>query len=157
MRQIGKICQALYTEAFTSFCQTYDGAMCALASLSTIAFSLHVVWRTALFSHPLSCALGCICEPSPRSFPSFWLDTAPFSLLHFVATSSFLCPRLLSRPSPRSFPSSWPGTAPLSLLSVVATGTLGHAGGWLLRRKPRVLLLRRLSLSFLNSDVPSEF
>ena len=26
-RHIGVICQALYTEAFTSFCQTYDGAM----------------------------------------------------------------------------------------------------------------------------------
>ena len=28
-RQSGEICQAFYTEAFTSFCQTYDRAICS--------------------------------------------------------------------------------------------------------------------------------
>ena len=41
-RQIGEICQALYTGAFTPICHTYDGAMCSEP------FCLHMVWRTAL-------------------------------------------------------------------------------------------------------------
>ena len=75
------------------------------------------------------------------------LGTSVFSLhvvwrhcFHFL----FWCPRLLSRLSPRFFPSSWPGTAPFRSCLSMPPGNICHAGGWHLRRMPRVVLLFRL-------------
>ena len=75
-RQIGEICQALYTEAFTSFCQTYDGAMCSDFP-GTIAFCLHMVWRMALVSSAPCLYARLHLRPSPRSFPFLGLALRP--------------------------------------------------------------------------------
>ena len=59
MRLIGKISQALYTEAFTSFCQAYTGAMCSgLPRHHCLHPPLGVGDSTVLL--PLSCVLGYI-------------------------------------------------------------------------------------------------
>ena len=48
----------------------------ALAFPGTIAFSLHMLWRTACFDFLLLCP-RLLSRPSARSFPS-WPGTAPF-------------------------------------------------------------------------------
>ena len=54
MRQIGEICQALYTEAVTSFCQTYDGAMCSNLPWHHCLLPPHVVEDcTVLLTSPV--------------------------------------------------------------------------------------------------------
>ena len=58
-RQIGEICQALYTEAFTSFCQTYDGAMCSDLPRHHCLLPPHGVEDCTVFSS-FSCAPCCI-------------------------------------------------------------------------------------------------
>ena len=78
MRHIGVICQALNTEAITSFCQAYDGAMCS--DLHRIHCFLASTWRGGMhrffFLSPvrlvafanllrdLSCPLGLSLRPS---------------------------------------------------------------------------------------------
>ena len=59
MRQIGDICQALYTEAFPSFCHAYDRKMCSDLPRNH-CFCLHMVWTAALFLLAFSCAHGCL-------------------------------------------------------------------------------------------------
>ena len=69
--QKGDICHALTTEAFASFCQR-TMEQCALACLGSIAFSLHMVWKTVLFLLPFSFALCCILATFSSMFPVFF-------------------------------------------------------------------------------------
>ena len=52
---------------------------CALTFLGTIAFCLHMVWRTALFFLPLSYALGCIRDLLLDLSRLFGLALRPFA------------------------------------------------------------------------------
>ena len=81
MRQIGEICPALYTNAFTSFAlRTIEQGV--LAFLGTIAFvPPHVVETSAVFHSPVPRLPSRL---SSRCFPSSWPDTAP--PLSLVAT-----------------------------------------------------------------------
>ena len=89
MRQIGVICQTLNTEAFTSFCQAYDGAMCSDLPRHRCLLPPHGVEDcTVVFSSSFLCA-WLHSRPS-RSLPSSWPGTAPFSLLSFAATGNSL-------------------------------------------------------------------
>ena len=58
MRQIGEICQALYTEAFTSFCHAYDRAMCSNLPRHHCLLPPHDVEGCTVFPF-FSCAHGC--------------------------------------------------------------------------------------------------
>ena len=49
-RQSGEICQAFYTEAFTSFCQTYDRAICSNLPGHHCLLPPHVVEDCSVFS-----------------------------------------------------------------------------------------------------------
>ena len=62
MRQIGEFCQALYTEAFTSFCQAYYGAMCSGLPRHHCLQPPHGVKDCTVFTS-FSCAHGCIRDP----------------------------------------------------------------------------------------------
>ena len=72
--QIGEICQALYTEAFTSFCNTFDGAMCSDPPPLPAGTIHGVEDRTVFFLFPdrllanllldLSCLFGMALRPS---------------------------------------------------------------------------------------------
>ena len=101
-RQKGEICQALNTEAFTSFCQAYDGAMCSELRGQHFLLPPYGV-QDCTASSSSSRALGCIRD--------LLLDLS--RLLGLALRPSRSC---LSLPP----------------------GILCHAGGWHLRRKPRV-------------------
>ena len=67
-QQIGVICEALNTEAFTSFCRAYDGAICS-GLLGHCLQPPHCVEGSTVFTS-LSFALGCILA----TFSSFFRD-----------------------------------------------------------------------------------
>ena len=83
--QIGVICRALNTEAFTSFYQAYDGTKCYCPPWHHCLFTPHGVENcTVLTLFPLR--MAALSRPPSRSFPSSRLGTAPFSLLPSDAT-----------------------------------------------------------------------
>ena len=98
--QNGNICNALTTEAVTSFCQTHDGAMCS-----------RLPWHHRLQPPHVHDHLNKACSPQKRSGEQYcFLPPFPCTWVAF------------SRPSSRYIPSSWPGTAPFTLLPSDATG-----------------------------------
>ena len=101
------------------------------------------VSSTEAFTSSWQACDGTLVSSLPRHTCLF----ATHTLRKTVLSSSFFPPRALvlhTRLSAWCFPSLWAWHCVLPLLSVVATGTLWHAGGWHLRRKPRVLLLLHL-------------
>ena len=59
-QQIGVICQTLNIEAFTSFCQAYDRAMCSDFPWHNCLLPPHGVEDCTVVFSPLSCVLGHI-------------------------------------------------------------------------------------------------
>ena len=70
---------------FTSFCPSYDGAVCSDLPRHHCLLPPHGVEDCSVFSSSFLCA-WLHSGPSPRSFPSSWPGTAPFRSCLFDAT-----------------------------------------------------------------------